>query len=76
MLAITKRDTVDWLFFKALANRQIIDSEFQLIMTEFSLHKVLKEAVQAKLTQQSSQPDVQKIRKDIRSEMEADFRKK
>ena len=58
MLAITKRDTVDWLFFKALANRQIIDSEFQLIMTEFSLHKVLKEAVQAKLTQQSSQPDV------------------
>ena len=58
MLAIAKRDTVDWLFSKALANRQIIDGEFQLIMTEFSQYNVLKEAVRAKLTQQSSQPDV------------------
>ena len=39
-------------------------------------NNVLKEAVRAKLTRQSSLPGVEKIRKDIRSEMEEDFRKK
>ena len=34
-LAIAKRDTVWWLHSKALANNNISDSEFQLIMTEF-----------------------------------------
>jgi len=37
---------------------------------------VLKEAVRAKLTRQPSQPDVEKIRKDIRSEVEEESRKK
>ena len=35
-LAIAKRDTVDRLLSKALADNQISDSEFQLIMEEFS----------------------------------------
>ena len=61
---------------KALADKQITDSEFQLIMTEFSQDNVLKDAVRAELTRQSSRPDVEKISKDLRSEMEADFRKK
>ena len=34
-LAIAKRDTVDRLLSKTLADNQISDSEFQLIMTEF-----------------------------------------
>ena len=37
---------------------------------------MLKDAVRAKLTRQSSRPDVEKIKKDIRSEVEAEFRKK
>ena len=45
-------------------------------MDEFSQYKVLKDSVRAKLTRHSSQPDVEKIKKDVRSEMEADFRKK
>ena len=45
-------------------------------MAEFSQYNVLKDAVRAKLTRQSSRPDVEKIKKDIRSEMEAEFRKK
>jgi len=37
---------------------------------------VLKEAVRAKLTRQPSRPDVEKIRKDVRGEVEEEFRKK
>ena len=79
-LAIAKRDTVDRLVFKALADNRISDSEFQLIMTEFSQYNVLKEAVRAKLTRQPSKkgrlssPD--KINKDICDEIKADYQKK
>ena len=75
-LAIAKRDTVDRLLSKALADNQISDSEFQLIMDEYSQYNVLKEAVRAKLTCQSSRPDVEKIKQEVRIKMEADFRKK
>ena len=75
-LAIAKRDTVNRLHSKALADGQISDTEFQLIMTEFQQYNVLKEAVRAKLTRKPSQPDIEKIKKDLRSEIEAEFRKK
>ena len=75
-LAIAKRDTVDRLLSKTLADNQITDGEFQLIMTEFSRYNGLKEAVRAKLTRQPSRPDVEKIRKDVRGEVEEEFRKK
>ena len=75
-LAIAKRDTVYRLHSKALADNQITDGEFQLIMAEFSQYNVLKEAVRSKLTRNSSWPDIEKIKKDVRSEMEAEFRKK
>ena len=45
-------------------------------MAEFSQYNVLKDAVRAKLTRQPSRPDVEKIKKDVRTEMEAEFRKK
>ena len=75
-LAIAKRDTVDRLLSKTLADNQITDGEFQLIMTEFSQYNVLKEAVRAKLTRKPSQPNVDKIRKEVRGEVEEEFRKK
>ena len=75
-LAIAKRNTVYRLHSKALADNQISDGEFQLIMAEFSQYNVLKEAVRAKLTKNPSQPDIEKIKKDVRSEIEAEFRKK
>ena len=74
--AIAKRDTVDRLLSKALTDNVLSDSEFQLIMTEFSQYNVLKEAVRAKLARQSSRPEVEKIKKDVRGEVEAEFRKK
>jgi len=45
-------------------------------MTEFTQYNVLKEAVRAKLTRQPSRPDVEKVKKEIRSEVEKEFRKK
>ena len=73
MLAIAKQDTVDRLLSKAMADNQITDSEFQSIMTEFSQYNLLKESVRAKLTRKSSQPDVEKIKKHLQTEIEADF---
>ena len=75
-LAIAKRDTVYRLHSKALSDNNISDDEFQLIMAEFQQYNVLKEAVRSKLTRKPSQPDIEKIKKDVRSEMEAEFRKK
>ena len=62
-LAIGKHDTVDRLLSTALADNQITDSEFPLIMTEFLQYSGLKNAVRAKLTWQSSRPNVEKIKK-------------
>ena len=75
-LAIAKGETVYRLYSKALVDNQITDHEFQLIMDEFSQYNVIKEGIRAKLTQKPSQPDIEKIKKDVRSEMEAEFRKK
>ena len=75
-LAMAKHDTVCRLYSKALSDNQISDSEFKSIMDEFSQYNVLKEAVRSKLTRNSSQPDIEKIKKNVRSEMEAEFQKK
>ena len=75
-LAIAKRDTVDRLLSKAITDNIISDNEFKLIMDEFSQYNVLKDSVRAKLTWHSSRPDVEKIRKEERSKVETEFRKK
>ena len=75
-LAISKGDTVYRLNSKALADNQISDREFQLIMDEYSQYNVLKAAIRSKLTKNPSQPDIEKIKKNVRSEIEAEFQKK
>ena len=75
-IAIAKHDTVCRLYSKALSGNQISDSEFQSIMAEFSQYPVLKENVRSKLTRNSSQPDIEKIKKDVRGEVNAEFQKK
>ena len=75
-LAIAKRDTVNRLLSKVLVDNNISDGEFQLIMAEYSQYNVLKESVRSKITRNSSQPDIEKIKKDVRSEMETEFQKK
>ena len=75
-LGIAKRDTICRLYSKALSDNQISDSEFQSIMAEFSQYNVLKEAVRSKITQNSSVPDIEKIKKDVLSEVEVEYQKK
>ena len=75
-LAIAKRDTVDRLLSKALTDNRVSDVEFGLIMAELTQYNVLKEAVRAKLTRKPSQPNVDKIEKKIRSEVEKEYQKK
>ena len=74
--AIAKRDTVYRLHSKALSDNKISDDEFQLIMAEFQQYNVLKDAIRAKVARNSPQPDIEKIKKDVRSEMQAEFQKK
>ena len=59
-----------------MSDNQISDGEFQLIMAEFSQYNALKEAVRSKITRNSSVPDIEKIKKNVRSEIEAEFQKK
>ena len=59
-----------------MTDNKITDNEFQLIMDEFSQYNVLKQAVRAKITRQSSKLDVEKIRKEERSKVETEIRKK
>ena len=78
-LPTATRDTVDRMVSKALADKQMSDAEFQLIMTEYSQCHVLKEALRAnefELTRQTFRPDIEKIKKDLRGEVEEEFRKK
>lgn len=68
LLYIRKRENVDWLLSKAMVDNQVFDTEFQLIMTEFSQYNLLKEAIRAKLTCHPSRKkmtakDVEKIKK-------------
>ena len=75
-LAIAKRDTVDRLLSKAIRDNRVSDDEFQLIMDEHSQYNVLKGAVRAKLTRKPSSPNLDKIKKKIREEVELENRKK
>jgi len=75
-LAIAKRDTVERLLSKALADNRVSDGEFQLIMDEFHQYNVLKGAVRAKLTRKPSRPNIDKIKKEIRGEVKQEYRKK
>jgi len=75
-LAIAKRDTVDRLLSKALADNRVSDGEFKLIMDEFHQYNVLKGAVRAKLTRKPSRPNIDKIKREIRGEVELEYRKK
>ena len=57
----------------------VSDAEFQIIVSELEQDNALKEKLRAKHTRHSSRKnmaDVEKIKNDVRSEVEAEFPKK
>jgi len=80
-LAVSKRDTVNRLLSKALANNNVSAHEFDTILSEFERYSFLKEQVRAKILRQPSkrkisEVDVKKMEKDIRGKVEAEMLKK
>jgi hypothetical protein len=80
-LAVSKRDTVNRLLSKALANNNVSDHEFDTILCEIEQYNFLKEQVRAKILRQPSkrkisEVDVKKMEKDIRGRVEAEMLKK
>ena len=65
-----------------LKDQKVSDTEFNIILNELARYKALKHAVHSKVTRKSSkrqtdpQPDLEKIRKEIRNEVCEEFRKK
>ena len=47
-----------------------------VFFTVYSQYNVLKAAITSKLTKNPSQPDIEKIKKNVRSEIEAEIQKK
>jgi len=80
-LAVSKRDTVNRLLSKALANNNVSAHEFDTILSEFERYNFLKEQVRSKILRQPSkrkisEVDVKKMEKDIRAKVEAEAQKK
>ena len=49
-LALAKRETVTSLVSKAITDGKISDTEFQIILSQYSQYNEMKEKVRAKLT--------------------------
>jgi len=80
-LAVSKRDTVNRLLSRALANNTVSAHEFDTILSEFERYNFLKEQVRSKILRQPSkrkiaEVDVKKMEKDIRGKVEAEMLKK
>ena len=57
-LALAKRDSVDRLVSKAIIDKHVSDTEFQIICAELEQYNVLKERVRATLTRKPSKQHV------------------
>ena len=82
-LAIAKRNSVNELVSKALADKQISDAEFRIITREVERYHELKAAIRAGVTKatndvttQTQAPDLEKLKKELRKEVQLEFQKK
>ena len=83
ILALAKRNSVNGLVLKALADKQISDAEFTIITREVERYHELKAAIQAGVTKatndvatQTQAPDLEKLKKELRKEVQLEFQKK
>ena len=82
-LALAKRNSVNELVSKALADKQISDVEFTIITREVEKYHELKAAIRDGVTKtpnevatQTQAPDLEKLRNELRKEVKLEFQKK
>ena len=84
-LALAKRNSVNELVSQALADKQISDIEFRIITHEVEKYHELKAEIRAGRSQpdvttnvatQTQEPDLEKLKKELRKEVKREFQKK
>ena len=77
-LAQAKRNSVNELVSKALADKQISDVEFRIITREVEKYHKLKAAIHSgvKAVTQTQGPDIEKLKEELRKEVKKEFQKK
>ena len=77
-LAQAKRNSVNELVSKALADKQISDVEFRIITREVEKYHKLKAAIRSgvKAVSQTQGPDIEKLKEELRKEVKKEFQKK
>ena len=82
-LALAKRNSVNELVSKALADKQISDVEFHIITREVEKYHKLKAAIRSgvkAVTKEASThtqgPDIEKLKEELRKEVKKEFQKK
>ena len=82
-LALAKRNSVNELVSRALADKQISDIEFTIITREVERYHGLKTEIRAGATQQDSAtqtqtqaPNLKKLKEELRKEVKLEFQKK
>ena len=82
-LALAKRNSVNELVSKALADKQISDVEFHIITREVERYHELKAEIRAGVTKttneiatQTQAPDLEKLNEELRKEVKHEFQKK
>ena len=82
-LAQAKRNSVNELVSKALADKQISDVEFHIITREVEKYHELKaeirsgvKAVTQEAATQTQEPDIEKLKEELRKEVKKEFQRK
>ena len=82
-LALAKRNSVNELVSQALADKQISDIEFRIITREMEKYHELKAAIRArrpvatqKAATQTQEPDLEKLKEELRKEVKREFQKR
>ena len=82
-LALAKRNSVNELVSKALADKQISDVEFRIITREVEKYHKLKAAIRSGVkavsqdtATQTQGPDFEKLKEELRKEVKKEFQKK
>ena len=82
-LAVAKRNSINELISKALEDKSISDAELRIISREVEKYHKLKAAIRAGRTKttnevatQTQAPDLEKLRNELRKEVQVEFQKK